>query len=176
MRSNHSVLKEISPEYSLEGLMLRLKLQYFGHLMRRVDSLEKILMLGGIGSRRRRGTTGDEMVGWHHRLDAHEFGWTPGVGDGQGGLVCWDSWGHKSDMTGRLNWTEKDTTYLLYPTGQNPKEVMFLPQMPTVRKPILDQSSNKLIIHKNHQDLWFKCKLWFIGSLADTGTAFQTSS
>ena len=123
-----------------------------------------------------KGTTEDEMVGWHHRLDAHEFGWTPGVGDGQGGLVCWDSWGHKSDMTGRLNWTEKDTTYLLYPTGQNPKEVMFLPQMPTVRKPILDQSSNKLIIHKNHQDLWFKCKLWFIGFLADTGTAFQTSS
>ena len=54
-RSNQSVLKEISPEYSLEGLMLKLKLQYFGHLMRRVDSLEKTLMLGGIGGRRRRG-------------------------------------------------------------------------------------------------------------------------
>ena len=54
-RFNQSVLKEISPEYSLEGLMLKLKLQYFGHLMRRVDSLEKTLMLGGIGSRRRRG-------------------------------------------------------------------------------------------------------------------------
>ena len=54
-RSNQSMLKEISPEYSLEGLMLKLKLQYFGHLMRRVDSLEKTLMLGGIGGRRRRG-------------------------------------------------------------------------------------------------------------------------
>ena len=54
-RSNHSILKEISPGYSLEGLMLKLKLQYFGHLMRRVDSLEKTLMLGGIGGRRRRG-------------------------------------------------------------------------------------------------------------------------
>ena len=54
-RSNQSILKEISPECALEGLMLRLKLQYFGHLMRRVDSLEKTLMLGGIGSRRRRG-------------------------------------------------------------------------------------------------------------------------
>ena len=54
-RSNQSILKEISPEYSLEGLMLKLKLQYFGHLMRRVDSLVKILMLGGIGGRRRRG-------------------------------------------------------------------------------------------------------------------------
>ena len=54
-RSNQSILKEISPECSLEGLMLKLKLQYFGHLMRRVDSLEKTLMLGGIGGRRRRG-------------------------------------------------------------------------------------------------------------------------
>ena len=54
-RSNQSILKEISPRYSLEGLMLKLKLQYFGHLMQRVDSLEKTLMLGGIGSRRRRG-------------------------------------------------------------------------------------------------------------------------
>ena len=54
-RSNQSVLKEISPEYSLEGLMLKLKLQYFGHLIRRADSLEKTLMLGGIGGRRRRG-------------------------------------------------------------------------------------------------------------------------
>ena len=54
-RSNQSILKEISPEYSLEGLMLKLKLQYFGHLMQRVDSLEKTLILGGIGGRRRRG-------------------------------------------------------------------------------------------------------------------------
>ena len=65
-RSNQSILKEISPGCSLEGLMLKLKLQYFGHLMRRVDSLEKTLMLGGIGGRRRRGTTEDEMAGWHH--------------------------------------------------------------------------------------------------------------
>ena len=55
MRSNQSILKEIGPGYSLEGMMLKLKLQYFGHLMRRVDSLEKTLMLGGIGGRRRRG-------------------------------------------------------------------------------------------------------------------------
>ena len=54
-RSNHSILKEISPEYSLEGLMLKLKLQYFGHLMQRTDYLEKTVMLGGIGGRRRRG-------------------------------------------------------------------------------------------------------------------------
>ena len=61
-RSNQSILKEISPGISLEGLILKLKLQYFGHLMRRVDSLEKTLMLGGIGGKRRR----DEMAGWHH--------------------------------------------------------------------------------------------------------------
>jgi len=86
-RYNQSILKEISPECSLEGLMLRLKLQYFGHLMRRTDSFEKTLMLGKIEGRRRRGRQ-DEMVGWHYRLDRHGFGWTPGVGDGQGGLVC----------------------------------------------------------------------------------------
>ena len=73
-RSNQSVVKEISPGCSLEGLMLKLKLQYFGHLMWRGDSLEKTLMLGGIGGRRRMGrTTEDEMAGWHHRLDGHEF-------------------------------------------------------------------------------------------------------
>ena len=73
-RSNQSILKEISPGYSLEGLMLKLKLQYFGHLMRRVDSLEKTLMLEGIGGRKRRETTEDEMAGWHHRLNGQEFG------------------------------------------------------------------------------------------------------
>ena len=72
-RSNQSILKEISPRCSLEGLMLKLKLQYFGHLMRIVDSLEKTLMLGGIGGQEEKGTE-DEMAGWHHRLDGHEFG------------------------------------------------------------------------------------------------------
>ena len=66
-RSNQSILKEISPEYSLEGLMLKLKLQYFGHLMQRANSLEKMLMLGKIeGRRTKKGETEDEMVGWHH--------------------------------------------------------------------------------------------------------------
>ena len=73
-RSKQSILKEISPEYSLEGMMLKLKLQYFGHLMRRVDSLEKTLMLRGIRGQEEKGTTEDEMVGWHHQLNAHEFG------------------------------------------------------------------------------------------------------
>ena len=73
-RSNQSILKETSPGCSLEGLMLKLKLQYFGHLIQRVDSLEKTLMLGGIGGRRRSLSSEDEMAGWHHRLDGHEFG------------------------------------------------------------------------------------------------------
>ena len=105
-RSNQSILKEISPGISLEGLMLKLKLQYFGDLMWRVDSLEKTLMLGGIGGRRKRGWQ-DEMAGWHHWLNGHEFESTLGVGDGQGGLACCDSWGCKElDMTEQLNWTE----------------------------------------------------------------------
>ena len=65
-RSNQSILKEIDPKYSLEGLMLKLKLQYFGHLIQRVHSLEKILMLGKIEGRRR--GRQDDMVGWHHQL------------------------------------------------------------------------------------------------------------
>ena len=85
-RSNQSILKVISPGCSLEGLMLKLKLQYFGHLMRRVDLLEKTLMLGGIGGR------------------GHEFEQAPEVGDGQASLACCNSLGRKeSDMTERLN-------------------------------------------------------------------------
>ena len=91
-RSNQSILKEIRPEYSLEGLMLKLKLQYFCHLMQRTDSLEKTLMLGKIEVGRRREWTEDEMVGWRHRLNGHEFEQAPGIGDGQGGLACCSSW------------------------------------------------------------------------------------
>ena len=103
-RSNQSILKETSPGISLEGMMLKLKLQYFGHLMWRVDSLEKTLMLGEIGGRRRRGR---QRMRWHHWLNGHESGWTPVAGDGQGGLVCCNSWCRKeSDTSEQLNWTE----------------------------------------------------------------------
>ena len=102
-RSNQSILKEINPEYSLEGLMLKLKLQYFVHLMQRTDSLEKILMLGKIEDKEK-GTTEDEMVEWHHRLDRHEFEQTPGIGDRQGSLECYSPWGCKElDTTEQLN-------------------------------------------------------------------------
>ena len=73
-RSNQSILKEISPGCSLEGPMLKLKLQYFGYLMQRIDSLEKTLMLGGIGGQEEKGTTEEETAGWHYRLNGHEFG------------------------------------------------------------------------------------------------------
>ena len=144
-RSNQSILKDISPGCSLEGLMLKLKLQYFGHLMRRVDSLEKTLMLGGIGA----GGEGDDR-GWdglmHHRLNGHEFEWTLGVGDGQGGLACCYSWGRKeSDTTEWLNLTElnwcslsschltesvyyTNTKHLNFWTVQNPVFLISCPQ------------------------------------------------
>ena len=92
--------------------MSKPKLQYFGHLMQRGDSLEKTLMLGKIEGRRRRGW--QRMVGWHHGLNGHEFGWTLGVGDGQGGLVCCGSWGRKElNMTEWLNWTELPSMKIL---------------------------------------------------------------
>ena len=108
-RSNQSILK-ISPGCSLEGLVLKLKLQYFGHLMWRVDSLENS---GRDWGQEQKGTTEDKMAGWHHWLDGRESEWTLGVGDGQGGLVCCNSWGRKeSNTTERLNWTELNWTEL----------------------------------------------------------------
>ena len=100
-KSNQSILKDINPVCSLEGLMLKVKLQYFGHLMQRADSLEKTLMRGKIEGRKRRG---QQSIRWLNGItDSMEFGWTPGVGDGQGGLVCYGSWGHKeSDTTEQL--------------------------------------------------------------------------
>ena len=108
-RSNQSILKEINPGCSLEGMMLKLKLQYFGHLMRRVDSLEKTDAGRDWGQKKKR-TTEDEMAGWHHQLDGCEFEWTLETGDRQGGLGCCNSWDHKeSDTTEdwtELNWTD----------------------------------------------------------------------
>ena len=105
-RSNQSILEEISPGCSLEGLMLKLKLQYFGYLIGRADSLEKTLMLGKIEGRRRRGR---QRMGWLDGItnSMYLIGWTPGVGEGQGGLACCGSWGHRvrHDWVTELNWT-----------------------------------------------------------------------
>ena len=104
--SNQSILKEISPAYSLEGLMLKLKLQHFGHLMQSWF-IGKDSDAGRDWGQEEKGTTEDEIAGWHHWLNGPESEWTPGVGDGQGGLACCHSWGHKeSDTTEWLNWTE----------------------------------------------------------------------
>ena len=110
-RSNQSILKEISPGCSLEGIMLKLKLQYFGHLMWRVDSLEKTLMLGGIGCRRRRGW---QRMRWLDGItDLMDMSLSE-FRDGQGGLVCCDSWGRKeSDTTEQLNRTELNWSLFL---------------------------------------------------------------
>ena len=105
-RSNQSIQKEISPECSLEGLMLKVKLQYWlpdakNWLIWKDPDAEKDW------GQEEKGMTEDEMIGWHHWLNGHGFGWTLGVGDGQEGLACCSSWGHKeSDMTEWLNWTE----------------------------------------------------------------------
>ena len=107
-RSNQSILKEISSEYSSEGLMLKLKLQYFGHLMWRTDSSFEKTDAGKDWKREEKGTIEDEMVGWHHWLTGHKFEYTPGVGDGQGGLTCCSPWSCKKsrghDWT-ELNWS-----------------------------------------------------------------------
>ena len=118
-RSSQSILK-FSPGISLEGLILKLKLQYFGHLMGRVDTVEKTLTLGGIEGRRRRGWQRMRWLdGITDSMDV-ESEWTPGIGDGQGGLACCDSWGRKElDTTEWLNWTD---LYI------KPAQVSFYPQ------------------------------------------------
>ena len=106
-RSNQSILKKISPGISLEGMMLKPKLQSF------FPPHVKSWLIGKDSDARRdweqeeKGTTEDEMAGWHHWLDGRESEWTLGVGDGQGGLACCDSWSCKeSDTTERLIWSD----------------------------------------------------------------------
>ena len=104
-RSNQSILRYINPKYSLEGLMLKLKLQYFGHLMWTDNSLEKSVMDArkDWGKKEKR-VSENEMAGQHHRCNEHELGKNPGDDEGQGNLVCCSPWGHKkSDPTGQLN-------------------------------------------------------------------------
>ena len=103
-RSKQSILKEINSEYSLEGLVVKLKLQYHAQLMQRDDSLEKNPDDGKDWRQEEKGATEDEMVGWHHRLNAHEFEHTLGDSEAQGNMVCCISWGCKVlDMTEQLN-------------------------------------------------------------------------
>ena len=114
-RSNQSILKEISPEYSLEGLMLKLKLH---PVLWPPDAKNWLITkdphVGQDWRQEEKGTAEDEMVGWYHQLDGHEFEQAPGVGDGQGSLVCCSPWGHKElDTTAWLNWT--NTVFWIMP-------------------------------------------------------------
>ena len=107
-KSNQSILKEISPGCSLEGLMLKLKLQYFGHLVWLTDSLKRPWS-GKDGGQEEKGTIEYEMAGWHHRLNGHEFRWTPGV------LMDREAWhavvhGVTKSWTRLSNWTELNWT------------------------------------------------------------------
>ena len=104
-RSNQSILKEINPEYSLEGLMVGAEAPILWLPDVNSQLIGKDSDAGRDWGQEEKGTTEDEMAGWHHRLNGREFEWTLGVGDGQGGLACCDSWGQKeSDTTEWLNW------------------------------------------------------------------------
>ena len=118
-RSNQSILKEISPKFfgrnDAETLVL-----WPPHAKSCLTGKDSDT--GRDWGQEEKGTTEDEMAGWHNQLDGHEFGWTPGVGDGQGDLACCNSWGHKeSDTTEQLNWTELMSMSLnpLYPLKLN---------------------------------------------------------
>ena len=97
-RSNQSMLKEINSDYSLEGWILKLKLQYFGRLMRRPTHWKRP-DAGKDWRQKEKGKTEDEMIGWHHWLSGHESGQTTGDGEGQGGLACCSLWAHKESDT-----------------------------------------------------------------------------
>ena len=129
--------------------MLKLKLQYFGHFMQRVDSLEKTLMLGGIGGRRRRGRQRMRWLdGITDSMDLSLFEWNPGVGDGQGGLACCDSWDHKElDTTERLNWTE-----WCPPTGE------WVNCSISRQRNIIQHTQKKKNERSNHEKPWRKVK------------------
>ena len=105
-RSKLSVLKEINPEYSLEGLMVKLKPQYFGHLMQRANSIAKDTAAWKDWGQEEKGVTEDEMVGWHHWLNRHEFEQTQGDGKGQGSLACCSPWGRRvrHDLVTEQQW------------------------------------------------------------------------
>ena len=97
--SSRSKEGQTNPEYSLEGLMLKLDLQYFGRLILRTDSLEKTLMAGNEWGQEEKEAAVDEMIGRHHWLNGHEFERTPADSEGQGSLACYSSWGRKESDT-----------------------------------------------------------------------------
>ena len=157
--------KEISPGCSLEGLMLRLKLQYFGCLIAKSWLIGKDLDAGSDWGQEEKGTTEDEMAGWHHWLDTHEFEWTRGIGDGQGGLVCCDSWARKeSDTTERLNWGATSLNVLLnfiWQTEQDWKRWSGVPEGSVTLPPRKPSESSPASYHVSWAKTWInKVELW----------------
>ena len=133
-RSKQSILQEINPEYSLEGLTLKLKLQYFGHPMQRANSLEKTDAVKDWGQKEKR-LTEDEMAGWHHWLNGDEFEQTLGDSEGRRSLACYSPWGHKeSDTTEWLTSKDKDLTLLCSVLKSSPVNATNLGLNPWVRK------------------------------------------
>ena len=155
-RPNQSILKEINPEYSPEGLMLKLKLQYFGHLMWRVDSLEKDPDARKSGGQEEKGTTEDERVGGHHRLNGHEFEQTLGQGRIVKDREAWHTAVHgvKKSLTWLSNWT---TTHV--------SELNFAGRAVSKRKTLL-KWLNGTVIHQalnvDHEKIkrWWEMTKW----------------
>ena len=132
-RSNQSILNEIHPKYSFEELMLKLQLQYLGHL----DA--KSLLIGKDAGKdwrqKEKGTTEDEMVGLHHWLNWHEFEQSSVVGDGQGSLACCIPWGHKMlDMTEWLSWNELTSAKNLFPIRSHCEVLGVRTSIPVLRR------------------------------------------
>ena len=111
-RSNQSILKEISLGCSLKGMMLKLKLQYLATSCEELTHWKRLWCWDGLGAGDK-GTREDEMAGWHYWFDRHEFEWTLGDGDGQGGLACCNSWGRRvgHDWMTELNWTKLNDNF-----------------------------------------------------------------
>ena len=116
-RSNQTVLKDIGFEYSLEGLMLQLKLQYFCHLMGRVDFTGTDPDIGKDYRREEKGMTADGMVGCYHQLNEHEFEKTPGDGEGQESLVCCSPWGCKNNNNKKYAYALESSSENMHPAG-----------------------------------------------------------
>ena len=159
-RANQSILKEISPGCSLEGLMLMLKLQYFGDLMGRANSLERTLMLGKIEARRRRGNTWWDG-GWHHWVNGHGLRWTPGVGDGQRVLACCSSWGRRvgHNWTTELNWTELTKVFILWKKFIT--KLFWIDRLRSSSRSLWCHGKNYLIQNtmQRHRNLMISCSL-----------------
>ena len=154
-RSNQSILKEISPEYSLEGLMMKLKLQYFGHLMQRIDSKDPDA--GKDWRWEEKGVTEDEMIEWHHRLNGHEFEQTPEDSEGQRSLVCCSPLDCKDlYMTERLSLTEPQCSLELFTIARTWKQprcpstdewIKKQPVYPFFQGTLQTQGSNRGLLH-----------------------------